>query len=653
MGYLLITNDIDPYYQDVVNIMAQHYGSRYRFRYERTPKAPEEDLVGKVDSAALKQSQGLIVFRQWKTGRLVPIRRIYIENAISSLYLLVVEFFLWDFPDPEARENWSLIEDILKRSGCENKPSSGLRPLVVFADDTDLRKIRGESLPSTGSETAEHLSRWRWTIENIADFDFMHDSCFLYLHTIRDESGRLIGGDQIKEGRPNLDAGEVYRAEIATYVIGDPGRAEALDPNYFDYDAAGDLIKDGLRTFKYDAENRVTHLDGSPDQNYFYDGAGLRVKKVVGSTTTRYIFSGTKVIAEYTGATPALSKEYIYAGSQLLATIAGSTITYHHADHLSVRVNTDSTGIKVGEQGHYPFGESWYSINSTTKWQFTSYERDSESGLDYAMFRYDSTRLGRFMTPDPLAGTRWDPQSLNRYSYVRNDPVNLIDPLGLGPECLISRAPIENDGTLSSCAGGPSCFIDGAPVPCMMAFRVNPDAGEMFMCELGDPCSYNAGPPGPDPRIRIGPDGTVYMLMLVPIPYQTGINFGATCQGDPCTLSVTTTAYRLELVRVGTISDESRGFPRFIPPRGGYRQPRTPGPRILPGDPIPRGAPGPNTPFPPTVRGPYIQPAPNLPLWKRLLFVALQGLRIWVAPTLVLMPDPCELDPKAPGCTIY
>ena len=207
---------------------------------------------------------------------------------------------------------------------------------------------------------------------------------------------------------------------------------DALDPNYFDYDAAGNLIKDGLRTFKYDAENRLTHLDGSPDQNYFYDGAGLRVKKVASGTTTRYIFSGTKVIAEYTGTTPTLSKEYIYAGSQLLATLSNTGIpTYHHPDHLSARVNTDSAGAVAGQQGHYPFGESWYSINTTTKWQFTTYERDSESGLDYAMFRYDSTRLGRFATPDPLAGTIWNPQSLNRYSYVLNDPVNLVDPLGL------------------------------------------------------------------------------------------------------------------------------------------------------------------------------------------------------------------------------
>ncbi|MFQ5695302.1 MAG: hypothetical protein ACE5HB_04875 [Terriglobia bacterium] len=95
------------------------------------------------------------------------------------------------------------------------------------------------------------------------------------------------------------------------------------------------------------------------------------------------------------------------------ATLSGGTTTYHHQDHLSVRVNTDASGVTVGEQGHYPFGESWYTQSTTTKWQFTrstrcarsprlrsgqagqdSYERDSESGLDYATFRYHSSRLG-------------------------------------------------------------------------------------------------------------------------------------------------------------------------------------------------------------------------------------------------------------------
>jgi RHS repeat-associated protein len=62
---------------------------------------------------------------------------------------------------------------------------------------------------------------------------------------------------------------------------------------------------------------------------------------------------------------------------------------------------------------------------------FTSKERDSESGLDNFEARYFGSSLGRFMSPDPLAGHVEDPQTLNRYTYVRNNPLNLTDPTGL------------------------------------------------------------------------------------------------------------------------------------------------------------------------------------------------------------------------------
>src|SRR5712691_3960995 len=148
---------------------------------------------------------------------------------------------------------------------------------------------------------------------------------------------------------------------------------------------------------------------------------------VAGATVAVYIFSGTRVIAEYAAGASLNSptREYIYSGSALLATIEGSTTKYHHADHLSARLTTDTSGSVLGQQGHYPYGESWYATNTTTKWQFTSYARDSgtgESGNDYAMMRYHVNRLGRFSSPDPLAGTIGEPQSLNRYSYTHNDP---------------------------------------------------------------------------------------------------------------------------------------------------------------------------------------------------------------------------------------
>ncbi len=81
------------------------------------------------------------------------------------------------------------------------------------------------------------------------------------------------------------------------------------------------------------------------------------------------------------GAAPASpTREFIQSGGQLLATIEGGVTKYHHADHLSVRVTADASGSVLGQQGHYPFGESWYSTSTTTKWQFTSYERDTRPG---------------------------------------------------------------------------------------------------------------------------------------------------------------------------------------------------------------------------------------------------------------------------------
>src|SRR5208282_1806818 len=93
------------------------------------------------------------------------------------------------------------------------------------------------------------------------------------------------------------------------------------------YAVNGNMTNDGSNTLVYDAENRATSATNSSASGaYTYDGNGLRVKKVSGSTTTVYVFSGSKVIAEYdNGAAPtAPSREYVYGGSALLAKIDSS-----------------------------------------------------------------------------------------------------------------------------------------------------------------------------------------------------------------------------------------------------------------------------------------------------------------------------------------
>jgi len=200
-------------------------------------------------------------------------------------------------------------------------------------------------------------------------------------------------------------------------------------PDGYSFDVSGNMLNDGLNNLTYDAENCLT---GASAASYTCDAHGIRVKKVAG-TTTVYVFSGSQGIAEYDNgaAVSSPSREYIYLGGRLIATIQGTSTVYHHSDHLSVRTTSDVNGTKIGEQGHYPYGEPWYSSNTTTKFIFTSYERDSESGNDYAMARYYVNRFGRFCSADPVMGSIADPQSWNRYAYARNNPVNFTDPSGM------------------------------------------------------------------------------------------------------------------------------------------------------------------------------------------------------------------------------
>jgi RHS repeat-associated protein len=77
--------------------------------------------------------------------------------------------------------------------------------------------------------------------------------------------------------------------------------------------------------------------------------------------------------------------------------------------------------------------------------KFTGKERDSESGLDNFGARYNSSQMGRFMSPDPLlnSGRPWDPQTWNRYAYARNNPLNIVDPTGLYD--LVNNCAADNE----------------------------------------------------------------------------------------------------------------------------------------------------------------------------------------------------------------
>ncbi len=168
------------------------------------------------------------------------------------------------------------------------------------------------------------------------------------------------------------------------------------------------------------------------DAEYVYDGEGNRVRKIdynTGAETT-YVYD----------ATGRLAAEYSTAAS---TTPAGSY--FRTTDHLgSTRLVTDdsTTPAVVSRYDFFPFGEeipdtygarasvTGYGDPAGFDQLFTAKERDAESGLDYFGARYMASAQGRFTSPDPGPYSEGEPQTWNRYTYTRNNPLKYVDPTG-------------------------------------------------------------------------------------------------------------------------------------------------------------------------------------------------------------------------------
>lgn len=204
-------------------------------------------------------------------------------------------------------------------------------------------------------------------------------------------------------------------------------------------DSAGNLLNDGANSYTYDAEGHTTTGAGV---TYYYDGDGKRVRK---SSGTLYWYGMDSDALDETDASGNLTNEYVFFGGKRIARRdSSSNVFYYFADHLGT-----SRAILQGgqtspcyDQDFYPYGrevphgsEVPAFVNTCPQnYKFTGKERDSESGLDNFGARYDSSQYGRFMTPDWSAkpmGVPYadfgDPQSLNLYAYVRNNPLSRVD----------------------------------------------------------------------------------------------------------------------------------------------------------------------------------------------------------------------------------
>jgi len=200
----------------------------------------------------------------------------------------------------------------------------------------------------------------------------------------------------------------------------------------YSYDSAGNVLGDTAgSTFTFDAENRQLTASGA---QYSYDGDGLRVTSVVGGVTTVFVYDAFgKLIAEYTSSTQAPP--------------GGGGTSYFTSDHLgSTRMLTDGNGTIKSRHDYMPYGEELaaglsgrttamqYGANDGLRQKFTSKQRDKETGLDYFGARYYASWEARFRSVDPLMASAHPalPETWNRYGYVLDNPLAIIDPNGEG-----------------------------------------------------------------------------------------------------------------------------------------------------------------------------------------------------------------------------
>ncbi len=193
-----------------------------------------------------------------------------------------------------------------------------------------------------------------------------------------------------------------------------------------------------ILAYTFDSADQLTRVERGAQTlgEYAYDGDGLRVSKTVEGETVYYLRDPNgNTLAEYNQDSN-LVAEYIYAGSRQVAKVepdgqGGDDVSFFHPDPLGTALYiTDEAGSVTWSGDYYPFGAEYSSVGTADRYRFTQHELDTNTVLVYAKARYYHPAIGRFISTDPVGGDQSSSQSWNRYAYVENNPLNMVDPDG-------------------------------------------------------------------------------------------------------------------------------------------------------------------------------------------------------------------------------
>jgi RHS repeat-associated protein len=201
------------------------------------------------------------------------------------------------------------------------------------------------------------------------------------------------------------------------------------------YDAAGNLLDDGARTYTWDAAQRlisITDKATGRKSEFIHDGQSrLTITKEypAGSSTaseTRYLWCGHKVCQARDGQDN-ITARYFDEG-EIKTTNTGSTALYYTRDHLgSVMETTQASGKVLGSLDYGPYGEAEKAQGQLPDFRYAGMLHHAPTGLYLTHYRAYDPSVGRWLNRDPIE----EQGGINLYGYVGGNPVSNIDPLGL------------------------------------------------------------------------------------------------------------------------------------------------------------------------------------------------------------------------------
>lgn len=226
--------------------------------------------------------------------------------------------------------------------------------------------------------------------------------------------------------------------------------------------------------YAWDAADRLVKITkGASITEFVYDGLGRRVaEKMNGTVIKRWLWCGTELCEERDATGNNVTKRFFTQGEQI-----GGINYYFTSDHLgSVREMTDASGNVKVRYDYDPYGRrTKISGTADADFGFTGHYYHSVSGLYLTLYRAYNPSLGRWLNRDPIG----EAKELNLYAYCQNNPVLLVDKLGL---CPISGNVIPYVvGGIAIVAGGLVLLPEGALAAILASSAIILEVGTAYI----------------------------------------------------------------------------------------------------------------------------------------------------------------------------